>query len=1499
IYACTYSFQGNVFIPKIIIGYAPNTTPGIRQLIANVIQSISTTPIKINSYADCEELRIRAYSGQFIASVCFHDVSDESQRGLPLKLHFSILMPSELRHYEDTWIGNNWEVNRAFDTYSSSYIEIENSTYSSYVREGFITLQYHICREYLLMASGGANIPAVVLREFDQISDIDELITEGVDTSVLVLLLGFMFPVTIFTKEIVEERAQCVHFALHIDQSATRVQYAVWYLNGVCMLLITCVILTLVLKINWLGYNSVFSQCPWYIMLFFFSSYIMAAVGFCLLMAVILKSTRMVVAILPIYWLLITLPLLSGKSLETSWSQFILIAATICFCNVTMCRGLRRILCFEKNVGASNVKKYLVSTLMTSDPTLLRFIGFFYIQTLLYVLLALFLDGNIFPYLLKLLKCRPCHHSMHRLHSRSESEIVEVLETRPVVIEFKSVWKKYLHHYVIRNFSLKVYQNEIMVVLGHNGAGKTALLNMLCDRQIATAGTVTINGFNVEKQKTKAYDRVGMSMHNLLVFNEFTVFEHLVYFCRLRGLSLEQSDDDVSSYLNALKMDEQREQSVSTLTIGDRRLLQALSAFAGRTTVVILDKPMEGVDARRRGLFYRFALREKKRRTVFITTNLTNVASNLGDRISILVNGRLYACAPEKTLLRTHVTTAYRVVCYLGKQCTFDNLFNYFALHIPSIELELRMGDLAIFLIEYIDLNRLLVLMKGLSSISKDLGLDSYQVVSPGLDTVLTRAMQVRKYDQSSQIAGMLYQLTHQLRFIHKKKELKKLHRVRASISRLFTHLEVVIRKRFLMDLRNLLMPLVQIFLPSLLCAWTLCMPHLVLEREVFYSHSLTMERFNRAIILLKQMVTLDPLVAASRHYMEPKKVDLTILELAESDDFLEYIQAYMTEHNIITDLNFVVAAIFKDDSIVALFNGNLMHAAPVSLTRVMEALAVGFVGPGAGINVTLELLPYSTLHTVFMSEGISCLDWELVIITSFCFCFVWALPLLNFGLGRETPYSRFEMIAGMRFGTLSIANFVYGMFKTFLSLIPLNAVILLFNNAIPWSSFDNYLFFYIIMISGIYVMTIDVAVSYFLSEMRIGYIIITTIYSMGIVIYLALFEMQGDAFKQYSDKLVLAFHPYFALVRNLMHRNNFSEIATLCSDVQTYETSIYVEQCLLTPNCCYNVTKDFLFLDHTWSTYLLIVLLWAILYIRPTVRRPKTKSASERDSLHRGSDPDSQYDQTVLHFGIRTESNKAWINEKLRVRTLESPMVRMKALKVENLSVCFGRHVVLNRINFMVERYQVTSVVGANGSGKSVLINSLLGAMTPTTGTIINYGIHTHEYWKKEHYQDIGFCPQENSILDALTILEVLTFMLLIRGIKKAKVSEHVNMILKIFDLYESRHCLLPNCSRGILKRMSIALSLVGCAGIILMDDPFAYLDVPGLRKVYAIIEAHCSTGQAVLYTSTDARYCDWANRTAILKPPSVCVIGERQELQLKHYAGYTVVETRIKIDE
>lgn len=283
-------------------------------------------------------------------------------------------------------------------------------------------------------------------------------------------------------------------------------------------------------------------------------------------------------------------------------------------------------------------------------------------------------------------------------------------------------------------------------------------------------------------------------------------------------------------------------------------------------------------------------------------------------------------------------------ICYFSEQCNFDELFKHFARHIPSLELELRMADSAIFLVPYIDLKRLLDLMKGLSTIRKDLGLDSYQVKTPGVDLILLKAMQRTGRDiRSIYNPEVLFDLAREIRNNKERHRTTKFGKIKAQITATIVNVRVVLRKRFLMDLRDYSMPLVQIFLPSVLTAWTLVMPHLTEERRMLPITSFTMGIFPNSITLLKRTFTLDPLLAATKHYIRQTNMESTqkVIEIGEHVKFRDYIRKYMINHHQITDLNFIVAALFTDDKIVAIFNGNLKDSPTLSLNLVMDALAV------------------------------------------------------------------------------------------------------------------------------------------------------------------------------------------------------------------------------------------------------------------------------------------------------------------------------------------------------------------------------------------------------------------------------------------------------------------------------------------------------------------------------------------------------------------------------
>lgn len=255
-------------------------------------------------------------------------------------------------------------------------------------------------------------------------------------------------------------------------------------------------------------------------------------------------------------------------------------------------------------------------------------------------------------------------------------------------------------------------------------------------------------------------------------------------------------------------------------------------------------------------------------------------------------------------------------------------------------------------------------------------------------------------------------------------------------------------------------------------------------------------------------------------------------------------------------------------------------------IDRSMFLRFSGFVHPTAEIAVQMELMAHSTLHTFIFSDSFNDVDWVIPLTLSLCFCYIWALPLLDFGLGHETAYNRLEVISGMRFGTLCIAYFIYGILVILISIVALNGIMFACYRSLPMDMYFNcecralasfinrsspsptaVIFNYTILVSGACIMSINILFSFWLAELRIGYILLIAFYSIGIVFHLSASEV--EIFKEYGDIAKLNMFPNYALFNNLMRLNYFIEITELCKDDVTYKTSVFLEHCDKQPNCC------------------------------------------------------------------------------------------------------------------------------------------------------------------------------------------------------------------------------------------------------------------------------------------------------------------------------------------
>ncbi|KAH8354868.1 hypothetical protein KR084_012875, partial [Drosophila pseudotakahashii] len=1498
----SYSFQKNVFIPQIRVAFAPNSNPALRKLIDDAMGKLSIGRDKIVDFQNCNDLRTHASIEHYLASVCFRN-ADESKSGLPSVMHFAIIMPSELRNYERTWIGDSWKesVFLVDHDHEQDLGEAEDG-HTDYLREGFVALQYYISLQYLQTASKAAKLPAIYMRRFDENPNV--LLSDGLDTSaILLILLGFMFPVAVLIKLMVEEREAGQRFVLEANNASATLQVAAWFFNAFFQLLLVSVLIASLLKIQWNGTSAALNKCPWPVLLLFLISYGFSVTSFVICTAAVVRSPRTAVVVVPIIWILLPLPFLSDEDLMSAESHGFYAVATAIIGNVAFSRGLKKMIYLENYPVEVPNGKYLMYKVMGCDYGLWMPIACFYLQAITFILFALMLENNTCIWMSrtfgKMCKCKCARiRNLNLIGSEIQGDGEPKKESAAARIEFRNVSKRFSKKFVVRNFTLSVHPGEVVALLGHNSSGKRTIIKMAYGLTKPTVGEIYLSGFNVVTHKRLALRNCGISLTCSALFSEFSVFDHLVFFCRLRGLRRSEAKEEVRAYSRHLKIEKWQEAPVKRLSIGQKRLLVSLCAFVGRTQIVILDKPLDGVDEPKAKLFFDFVQDQKKNRSIFLTTNSPKVASGIADRIAILSRGKLLSFGTEKRLCK-NLNEVYRLTLYGNEYCDFKEVQIFLENFVADIEMDFTLGDSAVFIIKNKNQTELINLLENLSRYKEDLEVYSYQLEECSLDDILYKLF---TRDQSSFEFGDTG--SHIFPIIS---------RPRMRYIALIQHLWVVLRQRLLGDIRNCFVPLLKFTLPALMVIWTLSMPFF--WDNCHQPGIMAFPTSDRAsgIILMQQNAVGKQLLKASKEYAKTG-----VTEVNPRLDIGNYIYGYEKNNSLLSDMDILEAVILSEDEIEVLFNQRWHFTAPDSLALVMNSLAVAFIGSDSGIKVELEPLPFSTVHTLQLHLNSDGIDLIFASCLSFAFCFVWSIPLLFMTLSREGRYNYIELIAGMRMSILILAFLIYDMVAVLLALFPVNLAViclqwdLLMDTDVICKCYSSYasrftkfslrtpvsvLSTYVLVAIALCVLSVNILISIGISDIHNGYLKLLVFYSLGIVAFIAVNELQIAADRFSILLLLLDFHPYYALLHNLMRIASISERIWLCSDGHIYETSVLSEQCLKTPNCCDASAREFPHFRYLWCIYLLTILVWVSIFV--FLRSQLVKRRPRQSKYFWDSDPDSQYDQNVLHILQPNEIEDTWIAEKIRVSTLERSYIESKVLHVEHLSVFFNMRAAIKHIDFMINRYQVLSIFGANGSGKTVLLKTILGIYSPSSGRIISSTRVPYKSHYLEGCSRMGYSAQEVQIFQSLTIWETIHLVLRIRSSRGETLSEDAKKLCKIFGLHKYRFQLLSVCSRGILKRLSIGIALMSDAELILLDDPFTHLDVIAQRTVLRVIHELSRLGHSVIYTCSDTEFSPSALRMAALSQPGIAAIGERQEIQQNYYSAYYVVETRIHMPE
>ena len=211
-----------------------------------------------------------------------------------------------------------------------------------------------------------------------------------------------------------------------------------------------------------------------------------------------------------------------------------------------------------------------------------------------------------------------------------------------------------------------------------------------------------------------------------------------------------------------------------------------------------------------------------------------------------------------------------------------------------------------------------------------------------------------------------------------------------------------------------------------------------------------------------------------------------------------------------------------------------------------------------------------------------------------------------------------------------------------------------------------------------------------------------------------------------------------------------------------------------------------------------------------------------------------------------------------------------------------------LNGVDFVINRGEFCSIVGASGSGKSTLLNMLAGLEKPTKGEIVIAGEHMET--KKENQlvafrrRHIGFIFQSYNLLPTLSAIENVALPLTFQGIGRKARTRKASELLNLVGLSTHKKHKPTQMSGGQQQRVGMARALVVEPEIIFADEPTGNLDsVTSEDMMMLMRKVVYERNQTLVMVTHDDHLASYADRIIRIKDGKVIAVTEKTEEERK----------------
>lgn len=293
----------------------------------------------------------------------------------------------------------------------------------------------------------------------------------------------------------------------------------------------------------------------------------------------------------------------------------------------------------------------------------------------------------------------------YQYHSTANSKYENSIEygaLENTVLELKHVFSNYRlkKKPKLLNISMKFMKNEISVILGPHGSGKTCLITILAGWQ-TFQGNIFYENQNITENWLYYKQHFDVSMPNNNLYDLLTIPETLKYFILMKQKENNefQLNNVLNKWLNVIASSIGHSHNlVQNLTFDEKRILILCCTLLCNTSVILLDEPTLHMTAEYQMKYWNILKQEKQNRIIVLTTCSIDEASEIADRIGILNEGCLIAWA-SSYYLRNNFGTGIYLICFLEPMKPIKNITQILQYYIPNLKIHQHFTDRVIYIL--------------------------------------------------------------------------------------------------------------------------------------------------------------------------------------------------------------------------------------------------------------------------------------------------------------------------------------------------------------------------------------------------------------------------------------------------------------------------------------------------------------------------------------------------------------------------------------------------------------------------------------------------------------------------------------------------------------------------------------------------------------------------------------------------------------------------------